>query len=458
MRFADAVHFNWEWLDRGDFGATSYHAFSEKSMRASMATGTRRGEKRLARPHRIRVCLRDDASGATPIHLPKRRMWPMGLALFAFFAMFAAIWWTQVSRISFNAMHGMFDLVLNLFTLFWVMGWSVAVVILGLLALLFLFYGEAVRIVGDRLVTVSKLGPLKIFSEYLLKDIRRLRSVNSGSAEMVSVRFDYAEGNRGLGDAMPRREAELLIAAIRAALPKTLRDDCAQVAPDPEVSEPPTSGAPAADKPLVSAAPAPLHWCSPLALVAANLVPLAGVLFLGWGLGTVMVLFWAESAVIGFYTLIKMGVVGKVAVLFAGPFFVGHFGAFMSIHFLFIQGLFLNAGMKPSEEPPALQALAALFFPLWPALLALFASHGISFVLYFLLRREYRGQTVSGLMSAPYRRIIVMQLAIIFGGFMAMLLKTPLPALVLLIVLKIIADLYAHRREHALNRMSARGG
>ncbi len=51
-------------------------------------------------------------------------------------------------------------------------------------------------------------------------------------------------------------------------------------------------------------------------------------------------------------------------------------------------------------------------------------------------------------MSAPYRRIIVMYLAIILGGFAAMLLHTSMPALLLLIALKIAADLHAHRREH----------
>ena len=50
------------------------------------------------------------------------------------------------------------------------------------------------------------------------------------------------------------------------------------------------------------------------------------------------------------------------------------------------------------------------------ALLALVVSHGISFAVNFIGRREYQGQTVSTLMSAPYRRIIVMHLAIILGA------------------------------------------
>jgi hypothetical protein len=51
-------------------------------------------------------------------------------------------------------------------------------------------------------------------------------------------------------------------------------------------------------------------------------------------------------------------------------------------------------------------------------------------------------------MSEPYKRIIVMHLTIIFGGWLIMLLRSPVPALILLIALKTIVDLRAHRREH----------
>jgi hypothetical protein len=52
-------------------------------------------------------------------------------------------------------------------------------------------------------------------------------------------------------------------------------------------------------------------------------------------------------------------------------------------------------------------------------------------------------------MMAPYRRIIVMHLTIIFGGWLVLLLETPAPALALLVALKTVVDLRAHRREHA---------
>ena len=53
-------------------------------------------------------------------------------------------------------------------------------------------------------------------------------------------------------------------------------------------------------------------------------------------LGKVMVLYWAESAVIGFFNICKIIVIGRWFALLAAPFFAGHFGGFMVIHFLFI--------------------------------------------------------------------------------------------------------------------------
>lgn len=76
-------------------------------------------------------------------------------------------------------------------------------------------------------------------------------------------------------------------------------------------------------------------------------------------------------------------------------------------------------------------------------------SHAISFYVNFIGRREYLDGTLQKLMGEPYKRIMVMHVTIIFGGFLAMALGSPLPALMLLIVLKIGADARAHVRERS---------
>src|SRR4051812_25735615 len=41
-------------------------------------------------------------------------------------------------------------------------------------------------------------------------------------------------------------------------------------------------------------------------LVASNLVPLAGVAFGGWRLGSVMVLYWLENGIVGIVTVARL--------------------------------------------------------------------------------------------------------------------------------------------------------
>ena len=51
-------------------------------------------------------------------------------------------------------------------------------------------------------------------------------------------------------------------------------------------------------------------------------------------------------------------------------------------------------------------------------------------------------------MQQPYKRIVLMHLVIIAGGFAVLALGSPLPMLVLMIIGKIALDIHLHRREH----------
>jgi Family of unknown function (DUF6498) len=408
-------------------------------------------QTRKSRPERIRVRLRDDdGEGATPLELPARRMWPVSLILGVMFAMFAAVWWSVLTRMTSHSVRGVFDLMFVLFEGFWLLGWSVGVAILGSLTVLFLFYGESARLQQGRLVHVLRLGPLKIIFDYDLARVRNVRLEKAGGEGNVRIRFDYRDGSDGIGDVMPRSDAQRLVDSIQSA--SAAAGSMPDPAPAPEARGEP---APAPVRALDQPAPPPLDrpaaspaYPSSLALIIANLIPLAGVLFFGWDLAAVMILFWAESAVIAFYTMLKMAIVGKLAAIVAVPFFLGHFGGFMAGHFLFIYSFFVRGIEAAGPEPGAREALLGVFIPIWPSLAALFISHGVSFFTNFVGRREYASATVKGLMAAPYNRIVVMHIAIIFGGWIVMLLKNPVPALALFVLLKTAMDLTAHRKEH----------
>ena len=195
-----------------------------------------------------------------------------------------------------------------------------------------------------------------------------------------------------------------------------------------------------------------------IALILANLVPLFGVLFYDWSLFTIIFCFWLESAVVGSYNIFKMVIVVNIRSIsiFLVPLFVAHYGAFMSFHLGFIFALFSpdeemsSCGGRFSGILPSADLLTSHIIDVWPAFLVLFVSHGISFFCNFIGKKEFLRSTPEKQQNAPYGRIILMHFTIILGGGLIITLGASVPALVLLIVLKIVSDVHAHLKEHGV--------
>ena len=197
-------------------------------------------------------------------------------------------------------------------------------------------------------------------------------------------------------------------------------------------------------------------------LVAVNLVPLAGVLFLGWDLFAVVVLYWLENAVIGIFNLIRIAAArGELAVkLFRMPFFAVHYGIFWVVHGAFVMLLFGPGGLGASGrfglprsgftplDILSFDFLASLTVTHGWALAGMTLSHGLSLATNYFGRREYARTTVDKQMFQPYQRVMVLHVSIIAGGWVTMLLGAPALALVVLVGLKIGVDVRAHLREH----------
>ena len=186
---------------------------------------------------------------------------------------------------------------------------------------------------------------------------------------------------------------------------------------------------------------------STITLVAANAVPLAGVLFWQWDIFSVIFLYWLESGVIGFYNIIKMAVIGKAQSFFLVPFFMIHYGGFMLVHLIFII-FFFHPQHGTALNPSSTAFDQALAKALWP-ISALFVSHGVSFLANFIGKKEYTAPTPLDQMNAPYKRIAIMHLTLVLGAFIMAAFDTLTVGLTLLIGLKTVADIYTHIREHA---------
>jgi len=194
----------------------------------------------------------------------------------------------------------------------------------------------------------------------------------------------------------------------------------------------------------------PVSRTSIASLIFFNSMPLAGVLFFGWSLSSIMILYWFENVIIGFYNVIKMAkAAGKTSKtkLYSGKklvtstqklplilFFIVHFGIFTLGHGVFVFVFF-------GKNLPSLPSLI-------PAALSLFVSHGVSYTNNFIKNGEYARVAFQDLFFQPYNRVLIMHVTIVIGAGIALLLESPTLILALLILLKTAVDVLSHKKEH----------
>ena len=201
-----------------------------------------------------------------------------------------------------------------------------------------------------------------------------------------------------------------------------------------------------------------------VALVVANLIPLIGVLFLGWSVWTILIVYWIENGIVGGFNVLKIlraqgtddgdtattltingrraSTVSKAGLV---PFFVMHYGLFWLVHGVFVLTLPLFMGMASEAEAidPGADPVTIVI-----AIVALFISHGLSYRFNFIGNGEYRRVSPGAQMFAPYGRLMILHITIIVGALAIALTGAQEAAIVILVILKIGLDLALHLREH----------
>ncbi len=189
-----------------------------------------------------------------------------------------------------------------------------------------------------------------------------------------------------------------------------------------------------------------------LVLGLANALPIAGVLLLGWKVFPLVLLYWLENVVVGGFNVGKLLLAQpqepaySVGKLFLIPFFVFHFGMFTLVHGVFVFALFGAKSLPRFDSLAELPAAIRAYHLGW-GVLALVVSHGLSFYWNYFENGEYRRASLPILMVQPYARLVVLHLAVLFGGWIVLTLGSPLLALLVLVALKTAADVRAHQAE-----------
>jgi Family of unknown function (DUF6498) len=214
-----------------------------------------------------------------------------------------------------------------------------------------------------------------------------------------------------------------------------------------------------------------LYVLATLITLVGNLIPLYGVLYWQWDTFQLLMLYWMETAIIAFWTIRRLaglpadalgtmklnGVERPATRAMLVSFFSVHAGMFILVHFFFLWAMFSGDWLKKVAGSGSLFNELLLTHGVWVALLLLFISSWISFLIdtkprlvqrielwlhpsRFVESARVQKGSVGAIVGVLYVRILIMQVAIIFGAMWAQKIGSIAPILIV-IGLKTLFDL-----------------
>jgi hypothetical protein len=188
----------------------------------------------------------------------------------------------------------------------------------------------------------------------------------------------------------------------------------------------------------------------PLRLVTIlllNLVPVAGVVWLGWDAAQILMLYWIENLVIGATSFVRIVTAagdrgtpragGLGARLGTGAFFLVHYGIFCLVHGGFAAAI--ATGDRLTRNELLAQLLTDRGFQLAIAATALIQF--IALVRDWGLSGRWRHGRPGREMFSPYGRIVVLHVTVIVGAWALGLLNAPAGAVLILCLMKASLEL-----------------
>ncbi len=205
---------------------------------------------------------------------------------------------------------------------------------------------------------------------------------------------------------------------------------------------------------------------STAALLIANLIPLLGVIFYDWSIGNIVISYWTEIIVIGYFTVQRM----KMSKMSEQPDLklLKFLEKVKSIKqdddtsaadcktkesliklFIYNYGLFaLTIGFFTLIIFSPLMDMKINYLGVLIGAVSFFISHLISHKTNFIEAKEYERVSTQQLIVQPLRLLGVLMFAFTMGVFPLAIFGTPFFVLILFILFKIILDIKRHTKEH----------
>lgn len=185
-------------------------------------------------------------------------------------------------------------------------------------------------------------------------------------------------------------------------------------------------------------------------IVLLNLIPVAGVAFLGWDAGYILMLYWAENLVLGVMALIRIwtargdgpgpqanGVRGRLGL---GCFFMVHYGIFCFGHGVFAAAMASDLAPTAVGDPGLWErTFGDRSFQI--ALLATAVIQMVVLVRDWWIAGRWRDGSPGAEMFKPYGRIVVLHVTIIIGAWGLAAINAPTAAVLVLCLMKLVLEL-----------------
>lgn len=187
-------------------------------------------------------------------------------------------------------------------------------------------------------------------------------------------------------------------------------------------------------------------------ILAANAIPVIGVLFFGWQALPLLVFYWIENVVIGGFNAAKILIASMTrdtaqrwAGLFLVPFFAFHYGLFCFVHGVFVFAMFtmsdlIHTGVDP--EPDSFELVPRVIGTLetdnglfWGVVALMIVQSAAFAIVYVGGRRWLEVQPIQQ-MFEPYGRIVVLHMTIFIATIPVLALGQPFVAVLVLALLK----------------------